>query len=61
MNVRVELQWLNEPTLIVDHLDDAVVVKAHPGLSEAQVRQACAELGDVGPVVLAEWKRVVQA
>jgi hypothetical protein len=59
MDVDVTLEWSDEPSVVVDRGNPVISVRAHPGLSEAQVRQACQELGAEGPLVLAAWQRVV--
>ena len=59
MNLDFALEWLEEPGLIVEPLEDAVRVRIHPGLSKAQVQHACGELGDHGAMVLAAWESAV--
>lgn len=57
MSVQIHWEWSEEPSLVVDRNADGIIVRAHPGLSEAQVRQACAHLGDDGQMVLQAWGR----
>jgi hypothetical protein len=58
-DIVVELNWSDELALSVEDLGSRVVVRAHPGLSDAQVSAACAELGSLGPGVLAAWRSSV--
>jgi hypothetical protein len=59
MTINVALEWFDEPRVIVELQDEIVHVRAHPGLSESQVREACANLDGRGPAVLAAWQRAV--
>lgn len=59
MPVSISWEWSDVPHLVVEPNGDGLHVRAHPGLSEAQVRQACAQLGEHGPVVLEAWGRAV--
>lgn len=54
-HVVVDLVWTEPPTLRVEARDDALHVTAHAGLSEAQVRRACAELDGDGDRVFRAW------
>lgn len=59
MAVSVQWEWSDDPTLVVEKSLDGLVVRAHPGLSEPQVRRACTELGDHGPAVYEAWGRAM--
>lgn len=59
MTVSVSWEWSESPQLVVEPNGDGLHVRAYPGLSEAQVRRACAELGEHGPVVFEAWGRAV--
>ena len=57
MKVTVSLTWsAGDPTMSVAETDDGFHVEADPRLSEAQVTQACAELGEVGDEVCDAWR-----
>jgi hypothetical protein len=43
--------------LDVEHLDDSLAVRMHPGLSRHQVERAASELGEHGPAVVQAWER----
>lgn len=57
----VELTWTwdEPPSLDVERLDDTIVVRVHAGLSERQIADACATLGEDGPSVYAAWSDAV--
>lgn len=60
MDVRVRLEWADEPYLTVDESDPhAIEVVVHPGLSESQVDCACRELDGYGAQVKAAWQEAV--
>ena len=57
MKVTVSLTWsAGDPTMSVAETDVGFHVIADPRLSEAQVTQACAELGAVGDEVCDAWR-----
>lgn len=55
MAIQFEWEWGADPALVVDRSDDTLVVRAHPGLSEAQVRAACSQLDGDGDRVYEAW------
>lgn len=59
MSISVDWEWSDVPHMIVEPIGGGLHVRAHPGLSEAQVRQACEALGEHGPTVLEAWGRAV--
>ncbi len=57
MNVTVSLTWSEgDPAMSVAETDDGFHVVADPRLSEAQVTQACTELGALGDEVCEAWR-----
>lgn len=54
--VEVVIDWLAEPTLVVDRVDGRLRVTADARLSEHQVAAACRELDADGPAVLEAWR-----
>lgn len=59
IGIVVELTWDDPRELIVDASGTDVMVRAHAGLSEPQVRAACSDLGADGDRILTEWRRTV--
>lgn len=59
MEIRVQLDWLTEPSLQVHQHDDHVAVTAHAGLSQAQVRAACDQIDGHGDAIYAAWHNQV--
>ena len=59
VRVLVDLEWSEPPALRVESLDDGYRVVAHPGLSEAQVREACDRLDGIGDRVFDAWRGAV--
>jgi len=59
VDVDVTFEWGNQRSLAIEPGNPVLRVRAHPALSEAQVRRACQELGVEGPRVLAAWQRAV--
>jgi hypothetical protein len=57
--VVVDLQWSEPPALRVEATDEGLRVIAHPGLSEAQVREACNQLDGDGDRVFRAWQGAV--
>lgn len=57
--VVVDLVWSEPPALRVESTDTGLRVSAHPGLSEAQVREACRHLDGDGDRVLRAWQQAV--
>ena len=60
MQVDVELTWSQgDPVMSVVETDGGFRVSIDVRLSEAQVEQACAELGSMGDEVCATWRERV--
>lgn len=59
MSISVSWEWSDVPQMIVEPRGGGLHVRAHPSLSEGQVRQACEALGEHGPTVLEAWGRAV--
>jgi hypothetical protein len=59
MRIQLDLEWSENPSLTVDMQDGVVLARVHPGLSQAQVAQACGELGPVGDKVHRAWQERV--
>lgn len=57
--VVVDLIWSEPPSLRVESTETGLRVIAHPGLSEAQVREACSRLDGDGERVLRAWQLAV--
>ena len=57
--VVVDLEWSEPPSLRVEATDEGLRVIAHPGLSEAQVREACNQLDGDGDRVFRAWQGAV--
>lgn len=58
--VSFELTFAGEPELSVDHGEAGITVIAHAGLSEGQVKAACAHLEpEVGERVFNVWSQRV--
>jgi hypothetical protein len=58
-DIRVQLVRGDQQAFVVARSDTGVLVTADVGLSEAQVRAACVELGDLEEPVLAAWRGAV--
>lgn len=59
MRVSVSWEWSDKPELVVEPNGDGLHVRAHPGLSQAQVRLACEELGEHAEAVYQAWGQAV--
>jgi len=57
----VELAWSDTPELVIEEQGGRLLARAHPGLSDRQVQQACSQLGDMGDAVYRAWRRTVSA
>ena len=53
--VSVQLDWQAQGLEVEVH-DDGIIAVAHPSLSEAQVKAACAHLGPMSEPVFAAWQ-----
>jgi hypothetical protein len=55
MQIQLDLEWSDVPSLTVDMQNGVIHARVHPGLSIAQMAQACEELGPVGDEVQRAW------